>query len=60
MIVLGTAHAAKFPDAVEAACGARPALPDRMSDLFDRAERYRVVRNDLDALEALISGDARA
>ena len=26
MIVLGTAHPAKFPDAVEAACGVRPAL----------------------------------
>src|SRR3954453_18759938 len=28
MIVLSTAHPAKFPDAVEAACGTRPALPD--------------------------------
>src|SRR6202035_2824983 len=26
-IVLSTANAAKFPDAVEAACGVRPALP---------------------------------
>ena len=26
-IVLSTAHAAKFPDAVEAACGVRPELP---------------------------------
>ena len=28
MVVLSTAHAAKFPDAVEAACGRRPKLPD--------------------------------
>ena len=28
MVVLSTAHPAKFPDAVEAACGVRPALPD--------------------------------
>ena len=28
MIVLSTAHPAKFPAAVEAACGVRPALPD--------------------------------
>src|ERR1700733_2073342 len=28
MVVLSTAHAAKFPDAVEAATGVRPALPD--------------------------------
>ena len=27
MVVLSTAHPAKFPDAVEAACGMRPALP---------------------------------
>ena len=33
-----TAHAAKFPDAVEAACGVRPPLPDWLADL-DRARR---------------------
>ena len=33
MVALSTAHPAKFPDAVEAACGMRPALPDWLSDL---------------------------
>ena len=33
MVVLSTAHPAKFPDAVEAACGVRPALPDWLADL---------------------------
>ena len=28
MVVLATAHPAKFPDAVEAACGMRPPLPE--------------------------------
>src|SRR5258708_4489117 len=28
MVVLSTAHPAKFPDAVAAACGSRPALPE--------------------------------
>jgi threonine synthase len=54
MVTLGTAHAAKFPDAVEAACGVRPALPPRMADLYDRDERVTVVPDDLDAIEALI------
>ena len=36
MIVLGTAHPAKFPDAVEAACGTRPPLPDWLADLPER------------------------
>ena len=36
-IVLSTAHAAKFPDAVEAACGARPALPAYLGGLMTQA-----------------------
>ena len=41
MVVLATAHPAKFPDAVEAACGVRPALPPRLagSDGAARAGR---------------------
>lgn len=54
MVTLATAHPAKFPDAVEAATGIRPALPARMADLFDRPERVTRVPNDLAALEALI------
>lgn len=54
MITLATAHPAKFPDAVEQASGVRPPLPERMADLFDRAERVTRVANDLDQLEALI------
>ena len=54
MITLATAHPAKFPDAVEAATGQRPALPPRMSDLFEREERFTRIDNDLSALTAFI------
>ena len=54
MITLATAHPAKFPDAVEAAIGQRPALPPRMAELFDRPERVTRAPDDLAALEALI------
>jgi len=54
MVTLATAHPAKFPDAVEAATGLRPALPARMADLFDRPERMTRVENDLGAIETLI------
>ena len=54
MITLATAHPAKFPDAVEAATGARPPLPPHMADLFEREERMTPVANDLGALETLI------
>ena len=54
MVTLATAHPAKFPDAVEAATGQRPALPPRMADLFDRPERVTRVANDIPALQSLI------
>ena len=34
MVVLATAHPAKFPDAVEHAIGIRPPLPEHLSDLL--------------------------
>ncbi len=40
IVTLATAHPSKFPDAVEAAIGVRPALPPRIGDLFTREERY--------------------
>jgi threonine synthase len=54
MITLATAHAAKFPDAVEAACGIRPELPAHMADLFERPERVTRVANDLAAIKDVI------
>ena len=54
MITLATAHPAKFPDAVEAATGIRPPLPNRMAGLYDRVERVTPVANDLRALQSLI------
>lgn len=59
MVILGTAHAAKFPDAVEEAAGIRPALPPRMADLYDRPERMTTLPNDLAALEAHIRRERR-
>jgi threonine synthase len=60
MIVLGTAHPAKFPDAVEAACGVRPALPDWLSDLPKRKERITAMPVDQGALERFILAASRA
>jgi len=51
MVALATAHPAKFPDAVEQATGVRPALPDRLADLFDREERFDTLANDLGSVQ---------
>ncbi len=54
MVVVGTAHAAKFGQAVETATGSSPVLPDHLFDLFERAERYTVLPNDLAAIEGFV------
>jgi len=51
MICVATAHPAKFPDAVEAAIGVRPELPEGFADRLSRPERYRTLPNDLAAVE---------
>ncbi len=60
MIVLATAHPAKFPAAVEAACGVVPALPDWLAGMMDAEERYTVLPSDLKMVEDYISRRARA
>ena len=60
MVVLGTAHAAKFPDAVEAACGLRPRLPDWLADLNERPERVTALPVDQMAVERHILSTSRA
>jgi threonine synthase len=56
MVAMATAHPAKFPDAVEAATGIRPALPDHLADLFDRPERYDTVAADFDTVRDAVAG----
>ena len=60
MVTLATAHPAKFPDAVEAATGTRPALPPHLARLHDLPERAIELPNDLDALKSLIRKERAA
>ena len=60
MVTLGTAHPAKFPDAVKAATGVHPALPSWMGDLMGREETFTVLPNDVSAVEAFIKDHTRA
>ncbi|MDF2388071.1 threonine synthase [Nostoc ellipsosporum NOK] len=60
MIVLSTAHPAKFPAAVEAASGIHPALPAWLADLMNSEERYAVLPSDLKMVEDYVSRRARA
>jgi threonine synthase len=60
LVVLGTAHPAKFPEAVEAACGVNPQLPQAFSDLMSRKERLTNLPNDAKAVADFVLKHARA
>jgi threonine synthase len=60
MIALATAHPAKFPAAVEAACGIAPALPDWLAGMMDATERYTVLPSDKKMIEDHINRRSRA
>ena len=59
-IVLSTAHPAKFPDAVEAACGQRPQLPAWLDGLMTKSEHMRVMKNDQAEVERFVLSASRA
>jgi threonine synthase len=60
MVVLATAHACKFGDAVQAACGVRPTLPEWLADTQQRPERVTVLPADQLAVERQIVSLSRA
>jgi threonine synthase len=54
LVVLSTAHPAKFPEAVEAAIGRRPGLHPRAHGLFDRHEMIDRLPADAEAVKAYV------
>ena len=56
MVCLATAHPAKFPEAIlKAGNIGEPPLPNHMSDLFEREERYQVLADDIQAVQQFVS-----
>ena len=54
LVVLATAHPAKFPVAVEEACNIHPALPAHLEDLFKRKEKFARLNNETAAIKKFI------
>ncbi len=59
VVCLSTAHPAKFPDAVTAATGSPPPVPERLAALAGLPERYEVLPASLDAVAAVVERSAR-
>ncbi|MFC3606677.1 threonine synthase [Stutzerimonas tarimensis] len=56
MVILGTAHPVKFPEAVEkAGIGKLLELPKHLFDLHEREERSTVLPNDIKAVQGFVS-----
>src|SRR3984957_4776898 len=55
VVVLSTAHPAKFPDAVTEAIGHPPAVPSRLAGLAERAENYVVSAPEPSLIKRIIS-----
>ena len=60
VVALGTAHPAKFPDAVEAATGERPRLPPHLAAILEKPERVSVLPNDAATVARFVRDRARA
>ncbi|NRG19790.1 threonine synthase [Rhizobiales bacterium] len=60
MVVLATAHPAKFPDAVEKACGIRPELPAELAHIMNDEERMELLPAEQASVEACVEKKARA
>jgi threonine synthase len=53
-VALATAHPAKFPEALEAIVGKRPALPGRLDYLLSQPERVTTLPNDLGQVQRFV------
>lgn len=59
MVTLATAHPAKFAEAaLKAGQAEAPALPQHMAQLMEKAERYTVLANDIQAVHNFIKENA--
>ncbi len=58
VINLATAHPVKFSDAIKRAGLREPQLPEHLRDLLVRKERYAVLANDKQAVQAYIAKNA--
>ena len=54
MVILSTAHPAKFPEASERALGKTPPVPERLQAVLDKKEDFTVLPHDLDKVREFV------
>ena len=58
-IVLATAHACKFPDAVSKAINLKSDLPKELEFILNEKEDYDIVENNLEKIKNYITGKTK-
>ncbi|HAN30068.1 MAG TPA: threonine synthase [Myxococcales bacterium] len=56
MVILATAHPAKFPGAVQKATGQPPTTPQALKQVLDGEERFEVIEANAQAVRAVLQG----
>lgn len=59
VVILATAHPAKFPEAIEKSLNKEPSLPTFLADLFDRKEKMQILTNDIKQVQGFISNSIK-
>ncbi len=59
-VVLATAHAAKFPQAVNEALGFELSMPPKLAAVLRKPERFDIMGDDQEALQAYVVARSRA
>jgi len=54
IVSLSTAHASKFPYAIKKSINIEPSLPERLKDIFDRDEKYDILKSKRSIIEEYI------
>jgi len=57
VVILATAHPAKFPDAVQKSGAPEPKLPLFLSDLMEKEEKMTIIDKDINKVKDFISNN---
>ena len=59
MVLVGTADPAKFPEAVKQAIGKTPSLPEKLKNIMEAEEFYKMLPNNFQQVKAFIKDHAQ-
>ena len=54
LVSLACAHPAKFSEAIETATGLKPDFPEKLKNVFDKEEKFTILKNDVEDIKKYI------